>query len=79
MKSLVIDLGHGEHDPGAVGKHGTKEANIVLAIGKEINELLKSYHLNVKFTRLSDKYLTLSDRAKIANDFKADYFFIYTY
>ena len=48
--------------------------DIVLAIGNELNELLKDCNLEVKFTRLSNKYLSLSERSKIANGFKADYF-----
>ncbi|CEN23992.1 N-acetylmuramoyl-L-alanine amidase family protein [Paraclostridium sordellii] len=74
MKKLVIDLGHGGSDPGAVGQNKTHEANIVLAIGKELNELLKGYDIEVKFTRLSDKYLSLYERARFANVFNADYF-----
>mgnify|MGYP000107055066 CR=1 FL=1 len=74
MKRLVIDLGHGGYDPGAIGLNKTHEADVVLAIGKELNELLKGYKLEIKFTRLSNVYLSLSERAKIANDFKADYF-----
>ena len=74
MKKLVIDLGHGGSDPGAVGQNKTHEADIVLAIGKELNELLKGYDIEVKFTRLSDKYLSLYERARIANLFNADYF-----
>ena len=74
MKRLVIDLGHGGHDPGAIGPNKTHESDVVLAIGKELNELLKGYELEVKFTRLSNVYLSLSERAKIANNFKADYF-----
>lgn len=74
MGRLVIDLGHGASDPGAVGQNGTHESNVVLAIGKELNESLKGYDLEVKFTRLSDTYISLSERAKIANNFKADYF-----
>ena len=74
MGKLVIDLGHGGHDPGAIGPNKTHEADVVLAIGKELNELLKDYELEVKFTRLSNVYLSLIERSKIANDFKADYF-----
>lgn len=74
MKKLVIDLGHGGTDPGAIGPNGTHEADIVLAIGKELNELLKGCNLDIKFTRLSNIYLSLTERANIANDFKADYF-----
>lgn len=74
MKKLVIDLGHGGHDPGAIGPNKTHEADIILSIGKELNELLKGCNLEIKFTRLSNIYLSLTERAKIANDFKADYF-----
>ena len=74
MKRLVIDLGHGGHDPGAIGPNKTHEADVVLAIGKELNELLKGYELETKFTRLSNVYLSLIERSKIANNFKADYF-----
>ena len=74
MKRLVIDLGHGGSDPGAIGQNKTHEADIVLTIGKTLNELLKGYDLDFKFTRLSDRHISLKERAKIANDFKADYF-----
>ena len=37
MGKLVIDLGHGGHDPGAIGPNKTHEADVVLAIGKELN------------------------------------------
>ena len=74
MKRLVIDLGHGGYDPGAVGKNGTKESDIVLSIGMYLNDLLKEADLDVRFTRISDKYVSLSDRVKLSNNFKADYF-----
>ena len=60
MKRLVIDLGHGGTDPGAIGPNGTHEADLVLAIGKELNELLKGYNLEVKITRLSKKYQSIT-------------------
>lgn len=74
MKKLVIDLGHGGTDPGAIGPNKTNESDVVLAIVKELNELLKGCNFEIKFTRLSDKYISLQERAKISNDFKADYF-----
>lgn len=74
MKRLVIDLGHGGTDSGAIGQNKMHEADVVLAIGRELKELLKNYELEVKFTRLENNYLSLSERVKIANDFKADYF-----
>src|SRR5699024_9038756 len=68
-----IALLQGGHDPGAIGPNNTHEADVVLAIGKELNELLKGYELEFKFTMLSDAYLSLMDRVKIAYDFLADY------
>ena len=41
MKKLVIDLGHGGHDPGAMGKGGTKESEVVLKIGKYLEYMVK--------------------------------------
>ena len=74
MKKLVIDLGHGGHDPGAVGKGGTKESEVVLKIGKYLESMLKEVDLEVRFTRMSDKYVSLGDRVEFANNFGADYF-----
>lgn len=74
MKKLVIDLGHGGYDPGAVGKGGTKESDIVLNIGKQLDNMLKGMDLDVRFTRMSDRYISLDDRVKFANNSGADYF-----
>ena len=74
MKKLVIDLGHGGYDPGAVGKNGTKESEVVLSIGKYLDTMLKGIDLDVRFTRMSDRYVSLSDRVKFANSCGADYF-----
>ena len=77
MKKLVIDLGHGGYDPGAVGKGGTKESDVVLKIGKYLESMLKEVDLDVRFTRLSDKYVSLGDRVEFANNFGADYFYLF--
>ena len=74
MRKLVIDLGHGGYDPGAVGKGGTKESDVVLKIGKYLESMLKEVDLDVRFTRMSDKYVSLGDRVEFANNFGADYF-----
>ena len=71
---VVIDLGHGGHDPGAAGKGGTKESDVVLKIGKYLESMLRDIDMEVKFTRLSDRYVSLGDRAKLANEYGADYF-----
>lgn len=74
MKKLVIDLGNGGKALGSIGQKSTCKANIVLAIGKDLNEILKDSDLYVKFTRLSDSSISLIDRSKIANVFDSDYF-----
>lgn len=74
MKKIVIDLGHGGNDSGATGQSGMKESNVVLRLGKEIDKLLKEYDIKFKFTRLTDIYISLEERVKIANELNADYF-----
>lgn len=70
---VVIDAGHGGRDPGAV--NGSKhEAVATLAIAKKVGAKLKSKGATVKYTRATDKTLSLSDRCKISNAFDADAF-----
>ncbi len=75
VKKVVIDAGHGGHDPGAVGKI-SKEKDIVLSIalktGKFIEENLPD--VEVIYTRKTDVFVELYRRAKIANEAKADLF-----
>jgi N-acetylmuramoyl-L-alanine amidase len=75
VKRVVIDAGHGGHDPGAVGKN-SKEKDIVLSIalktGKYIKENLKD--VEVIYTRKTDVFVELFRRARIANEAKADLF-----
>jgi N-acetylmuramoyl-L-alanine amidase len=75
VKKVVIDAGHGGHDPGAVGKI-SKEKDIVLSIalktGKFIEENIPD--VEVIYTRKTDVFVELHRRAKIANEAKADLF-----
>ncbi len=73
--TIVIDAGHGGHDPGAIGKI-TREKDINLAVALQLGELIATNYNNVKvvFTRTSDKYLTLQERAAIVNTNHADLF-----
>ncbi|EOR25230.1 N-acetylmuramoyl-L-alanine amidase [Niallia sp. RD1] len=71
---IVIDPGHGGSDPGAVGKDGTKESNINLAIAKKVKARFEAKGAKVYMTRTTDKYLTLADRVKVAKDKKANAF-----
>ena len=72
---IAIDAGHGGKDPGAVGKRGTKEKDIVLSIAKKLNKLLKKEN-NIKpiLIRNKDSYLSLRQRINKARKYKADLF-----
>jgi len=71
---VVIDAGHGGHDPGAMGKI-SREKDINLGVAKELSKLMEdNKELKVVLTRKTDKYLTLQERADIANDNHADLF-----
>ena len=74
-KIIAIDAGHGGKDPGAVGKRGTKEKNVVYDISKRIFSELKKYK-NVKpvLVRKGDYYIPLRKRTLIARENKADLF-----
>ncbi len=64
---VVIDPGHGGKDPGAIGKLGNKEKNIVLAYSRALrDELNKTGKFIVKMTRDNDNFVPLPDRVKIA-------------
>ena len=76
VRTVVIDPGHGGSDPGAKGKAGAVEKDIVLAIGLEVARELRAREsgLKVILTRSRDEFVTLYDRAKIANVNKGDVF-----
>lgn len=75
-KKVYVDLGHEGilkgMDPGAVSS-GLKEASIVLEIGKYMKDMFANYeNVEVKFSRLSDKKLSLNQRTNEANAWGAD-------
>jgi N-acetylmuramoyl-L-alanine amidase len=74
-KIIVIDPGHGGDDPGAVGKKGTYEKNIVLAISREIQTAVnKVPGYRAILTRDGDYYVSFNKRLQIAKDSKASLF-----
>lgn len=72
---LVLDPGHGGHDPGAIGGRGTYEKDVVLGICRTIRQQLGGRHgLKVVLTRDGDEFLSLSHRVEIAHEADADLF-----
>ena len=73
--TVVIDAGHGGKDSGAVGKVA-KEKNINLAVALKLGELIAANCPDVKvvYTRKTDVFVELHERARIANKAKADLF-----
>lgn len=73
--TLVIDAGHGGHDAGAIGTY-SKEKNINLNVALKVGELIRKNCPDVKliYTRSTDKFVDLHERAAIANRAKADLF-----
>ncbi|MEY8686582.1 N-acetylmuramoyl-L-alanine amidase [Bacteroides sp. AN502(2024)] len=72
---VVIDAGHGGHDPGAIGKI-SKEKQINLNVALKVGNLIKKNCDDVKviYTRNKDVFIPLDRRAEIANNAKADLF-----
>ncbi len=74
-RRIVIDAGHGGHDPGAVGPKKLYEKDVVLDIALKLKEILMRDPLNEVFlTREKDVFIPLEERTAIANKKKADLF-----
>ncbi|MGQ4659098.1 N-acetylmuramoyl-L-alanine amidase [Lysobacter sp. F6437] len=72
---IAIDPGHGGQDPGAIGKNGTREKDVVLQISKELaRQINASPGLKAYLTRDTDVFIPLNKRAKLARAAKADMF-----
>ncbi len=73
---IVLDAGHGGHDPGAISPHGSqREKNVTLAIARAIRDrLVAGGRVRVALTRDTDKFLVLEERYGIARRMKADLF-----
>ena len=75
--TVVIDAGHGGKDPGAVSANGkVHEKDITLNVALTVGETIAKKHPEVKvlYTRKTDKFVGLNDRARIANKANADLF-----
>jgi N-acetylmuramoyl-L-alanine amidase len=74
VSRIVIDPGHGGHDPGAKGR-GISEAELVLDVALRLEKLLQKVPgVEVLLTRRGDEFLPLQERTAIANREEADLF-----
>jgi len=75
LRTVVIDAGHGGKDKGCLGSH-SYEKDVALAVSLKLGKYLEENfeNLNVIYTRKTDVFVELDERAKIANRAKADLF-----
>jgi N-acetylmuramoyl-L-alanine amidase len=75
IRRIVIDPGHGGHDPGAMSPSGTREKDIVLQIGLKLaHKIREDLGIDVVMTRSTDVFIELQERTAIANKVGADLF-----
>ena len=76
IKTVVIDAGHGGKDPGCLGITTSQEKDIALGIALKLGKYIQEKTPDVKviFTRSTDVFIDLDERAAIANRAKADLF-----
>ncbi len=72
---IAIDAGHGGDDPGAIGKKGTREKDVVLKIAKQLEALIKKQPgMRAVMIRESDYFVSLHKRVEKAREAEADLF-----
>jgi len=75
IRRIVVDPGHGGHDPGASSPTGTREKDIVLQIGLKLSQKIREeLGIDVVMTRSTDVFIELQERTAIANKVGADLF-----
>ena len=75
VKRIIIDPGHGGKDPGALGKNGIREKDVMLKLAKILADRVRNdLKCEAILTRASDTFLPLEDRTAIANTKKGDLF-----
>ena len=73
--TIAIDPGHGGEDPGAIGRRGTYEKNITLAVGKKLKRLIDADSgMRAMLTRDDDYFVPLAARVQKARRVEADLF-----
>ena len=75
LASIVIDAGHGGEDPGALGRHGSREKEVTLTVAKRLKALVDAEpNMRAILTRDGDYFLPLADRVDKARKLRADLF-----
>jgi len=74
IRCVCVDPGHGGKDPGAISRWGTREKDLVLAVGQMLADELRSRGLQAVMTRRSDVFIELNDRPVLADRLGADLF-----
>ncbi|UCE34056.1 MAG: N-acetylmuramoyl-L-alanine amidase [Deltaproteobacteria bacterium] len=75
VKRIIIDPGHGGKDPGALGKNGIEEKDVMLKLSEILADRVRDdLKCEAILTRTSDTFLALEDRTAIANTKKGDLF-----
>jgi N-acetylmuramoyl-L-alanine amidase len=76
LKKVVIDAGHGGKDPGAIGPTKVQEKDVALDVSLKLGNMIKEKFPDVQviYTRSTDVFIGLADRAQIANKANADLF-----
>jgi N-acetylmuramoyl-L-alanine amidase len=74
-RRIVIDAGHGGHDPGTIGPNGLQEKDLVLDVALRLRKLVQEeLRAEVIMTRDTDVFIPLEERTGIANSKGADLF-----
>ncbi len=75
LATIVIDAGHGGEDPGALGRHGSREKQVTLTIARRLKGLIDGEpNLRAILTRDGDYFLPLAERVEKARKLRADLF-----
>lgn len=74
LRTIVVDAGHGGHDPGAIGRLGLREKTVTLDIARRLQDLLARDGFHVVMTRSEDRFIPLYGRTALANREGADLF-----
>jgi N-acetylmuramoyl-L-alanine amidase len=74
LQRLILDPGHGGKDPGAVGRGGTLEKEVVLDVALRLKSRLEGYGFEVLLTRECDEHVPLVRRSQYAAEQKANLF-----